>query len=66
MLIRNPFSTRPWQHVLEPINGYLILGYNFLRHQKIFSIEFWPKGQSAKNVKFGKDFNNYLQPFKLK
>ncbi len=23
--IRNPKSTRPWQHVLEPINGYLIL-----------------------------------------
>lgn len=24
--IRNPNSTRPWQHVLEPIFGYLILG----------------------------------------
>ena len=21
-MIRNPSSTRPWQHVLEPINGY--------------------------------------------
>ena len=24
--IRNPSSRRPWQHVLEPLNGYLILG----------------------------------------
>jgi len=24
--IRNPKSVRPWQHVLEPITGYLILG----------------------------------------
>ena len=24
--IRNPFSIRPWQHVLEPLNGYLELG----------------------------------------
>lgn len=23
--IRNPYATRPWQHVLEPLNGYLIL-----------------------------------------
>lgn len=24
--IRNPLATRPWQHVLEPLSGYLILG----------------------------------------
>jgi CDP-glucose 4,6-dehydratase len=24
--IRNPKSTRPWQHVLEPISGYLVTG----------------------------------------
>lgn len=23
--IRNPSSTRPWQHVLDPLNGYLVL-----------------------------------------
>jgi CDP-glucose 4,6-dehydratase len=27
LLIRNPQSTRPWQHVLEPLSGYLLLGY---------------------------------------
>ena len=24
--IRNPESVRPWQHVLEPLSGYLLLG----------------------------------------
>ena len=24
--IRNPNSIRPWQHVLEPLRGYLMLG----------------------------------------
>jgi len=24
--LRNPESTRPWQHVLEPLSGYLLLG----------------------------------------
>ena len=25
VIIRNPMATRPWQHVLEPLSGYLIL-----------------------------------------
>ena len=25
VIIRNPASTRPWQHVLEPLSGYLVL-----------------------------------------
>jgi CDP-glucose 4,6-dehydratase len=25
LMIRNPLATRPWQHVLEPLSGYLIL-----------------------------------------
>ncbi|MEY2439046.1 MAG: CDP-glucose 4,6-dehydratase [Verrucomicrobiota bacterium] len=25
IVIRNPHATRPWQHVLEPLNGYLTL-----------------------------------------
>lgn len=26
LLVRNPGATRPWQHVLEPLSGYLQLG----------------------------------------
>ena len=25
VIIRNPYATRPWQHVLEPLSGYLTL-----------------------------------------
>ena len=28
--IRNPGATRPWQHVLEPLSGYLLLGQRLL------------------------------------
>lgn len=30
VLVRNPNSTRPWQHVLEPLSGYLTLAGNLL------------------------------------
>ena len=28
LLVRNPTATRPWQHVLEPLAGYLMLSQN--------------------------------------
>ncbi len=28
--VRNPLATRPWQHVLEPLGGYLLLGVKLL------------------------------------
>jgi CDP-glucose 4,6-dehydratase len=31
LLMRNPNSTRPWQHVLEPLSGYLALGEHLLK-----------------------------------
>ncbi|MFC1590888.1 CDP-glucose 4,6-dehydratase [Thermodesulfobacteriota bacterium] len=30
VIIRNPFATRPWQHVLEPLSGYLLVGSRLL------------------------------------
>jgi CDP-glucose 4,6-dehydratase len=32
--IRNPSSIRPWQHVMEPLSGYLLLGYELLQKKK--------------------------------
>lgn len=31
--IRNPLAIRPWQHVLEPLGGYLLLGEQLLNGQ---------------------------------
>jgi CDP-glucose 4,6-dehydratase len=30
VMLRNPKATRPWQHVLEPLSGYLLLGQHLL------------------------------------
>jgi CDP-glucose 4,6-dehydratase len=35
--IRNPASTRPWQHVLEPLHGYLSLATRLLERPPEFS-----------------------------
>ncbi|HTD28855.1 MAG TPA: CDP-glucose 4,6-dehydratase, partial [Xanthomonadaceae bacterium] len=32
--IRNPAATRPWQHVLEPLSGYLLLGQRLLQSEE--------------------------------
>jgi CDP-glucose 4,6-dehydratase len=35
--IRSPFATRPWQHVLESISGYLMLGQKLLEDRNEFA-----------------------------
>lgn len=37
VVIRNPKSVRPWQHVLEPVIGYLLLGANLAEEPVQFS-----------------------------
>jgi len=41
--IRSPQSTRPWQHVLEPISGYLLLAQNLYNEGADFA-EAWNFG----------------------
>ena len=43
--IRNPKATRPWQHVLEPLSGYLQVGQKLLEEKVEFS-EAWNFGPS--------------------
>ena len=51
-LIRNPDSTRPWQHVLEPLSGYLMLGQKLLEERKecAEAWNFGPADESSVNV----------------
>ena len=37
LILRNPESIRPWQHVLEPLSGYLLLGQLLYQNQNEFS-----------------------------
>lgn len=46
--IRNPNSTRPWQHVLEVLNGYLTLAIKLKKDKKIHG-EAFNFGPDSKN-----------------
>jgi CDP-glucose 4,6-dehydratase len=50
--IRNPHATRPWQHVLGPLSGYLLLGGLLLEGKKEFSgaWNFGPTDEGHRNV----------------
>jgi len=51
IIIRNPKSTRPWQHVFDAIRGYLILAIkleNIKIHGEVFN--FGPENSQNKNV----------------
>lgn len=47
LVLRRPQATRPWQHVLESVGGYLALGQRLLTS--------WPK-DSLSSFNFGPDF----------
>lgn len=51
--IRNPQSTRPWQHVLDPLSGYLKVAQQLCDSPDKFSgaWNFGPKSSSFKTVK---------------
>ena len=49
VVIRNPKATRPWQHVLEPLSGYLLLAQNLYKDQKKYA-EGWNFGPNEKDV----------------
>jgi CDP-glucose 4,6-dehydratase len=44
--IRNPNSTRPWQHVLDPLYGYLLSAESLLGSEIFSSINFGPSSES--------------------
>jgi CDP-glucose 4,6-dehydratase len=43
-IIRNPESTRPWQHALDPLIGYALTAETILGGGVISAINFGPKG----------------------
>jgi CDP-glucose 4,6-dehydratase len=72
--IRNPTSTRPWQHVLDPVVGYLMMVNNALSGNKPEILNFGPSEKSLSvkevvkiaaenwrseaNIVFGEDLSN--------
>lgn len=65
LLIRNPDQVRPWQHVLDPLYGYLILGSKNVRFSG--SWNFGPKSKNIRVIEFVKIFQkNFLIKIKTK
>lgn len=50
IILRHPEATRPWQHVLEPLSGYLLLAAQLYRHPNDFSGS-WNFGPSTTEVR---------------
>jgi CDP-glucose 4,6-dehydratase len=50
LIIRSPDAIRPWQHVLEPLKGYLQLGEKLITEGQSYA-EAWNFGPSDKNTK---------------
>jgi len=50
--LRNPQSTRPWQHVLEPLSGYFALAISLTNHLDFHgeSFNFGPQAQQNHSV----------------
>ena len=54
VVIRNPHATRPWQHVLEPLSGYLSLAERLYTDGQAFAEgwNFGPKDDDAQPVQW--------------
>lgn len=54
LLIRNPNSIRPWQHVLEPLSGYMTIAENLFSDENDFATawNFGPEDEDSKPVGF--------------
>jgi CDP-glucose 4,6-dehydratase len=50
VIIRNPHAIRPWQHVLEPLNGYICLAEHLWAHGPKFA-EAWNFGPGSEDAK---------------
>ena len=59
--VRNPFSTRPWQHVLEPLSGYMCLAASMIEspYPDTYS-EGWNFGPTASDERTVKELVDEL------
>jgi CDP-glucose 4,6-dehydratase len=54
VLIRNPHAIRPWQHVLEPLSGYLLLAERLYLHGQLYAEgwNFGPRDEDTRPVRW--------------
>lgn len=61
IVLRNPNATRPWQHVLDPLHGYLCLGMNLFDNPKVHNGEAWNFGPSNQSIKTVLDLTTLIK-----
>ncbi len=77
IILRNPNSTRPWQHVLDPLSGYILLAEklykysqennNDLKNKFATSYNFGPSIESNKKViELVEEISKYWSGLKVK
>ncbi len=49
LVVRNPEATRPWQHVLEPLSGYITLAQALVENGPLFA-EAWNFGPGPNDI----------------
>jgi CDP-glucose 4,6-dehydratase len=59
LILRNPNHIRPWQHVLEPLHGYLLLAMKLYHNPRKFSGA-WNFGPLHKEIKSVKSIVNLI------
>lgn len=59
--VRSPYSTRPWQHVLEPLSAYLALGAKLFEEQSKFRNQAFNFGPDSKVNKTVGELLNYMK-----
>ncbi|HOV91109.1 MAG TPA: CDP-glucose 4,6-dehydratase [Syntrophorhabdaceae bacterium] len=61
IIVRNPCAVRPWQHVLEPLSGYLFLGQKLIVNPEKFSgaWNFGPLGDDS--IKVGELVSRFIK-----
>ena len=71
LILRSPSSIRPWQHVIDPLYGYLLLLMKLYEKAPVTSdsFNFGPKNSNNKSVNdvinlINKDFNNSVRVIK--
>jgi CDP-glucose 4,6-dehydratase len=71
LILRSPNSIRPWQHVIDPLYGYLLLLMKLYKKEAKTnnSFNFGPKKSNNKSVSYvinliNKDFNNSVRVIK--
>ena len=62
IILRNPNFNRPWQHVLEPLRGYLLLAKKQFENPKKFASA-WNFGTRPNSVTSVQEIVNFIIEF---